>query len=247
MAGSFATTHWTRVLDARAADGPDGRAALEELCGAYWPALYAWLRARGRSEADAADLVQGYFAALFAREGLGKLEREGGRFRDWLLAGLRNHERDEHERGAAQKRGGGRLPLSFETHFDWRGETRRLELASSVATPEQAFERRWAEAVLERARERVARDLAGGDEGEWKALAPVLEGEPPDKRALAARGLSAVAIRVRVHRLRARLGQAVRDELTATLGPDSDTETELGALIEAISESPVELGGAADE
>ena len=236
MAGSFATTRWTRVLAARGGGDDGGRAALEELCATYWPALFAWARAKGRSEDDAADLVQGFFERLFARDGLAGVEREGGRFRDWLLAGMRNHATDEHRRGAADKRGGGRLPMSLETSFDWSGEEQRFEPRTSASDdPERAFERRWAQALLERARERIEAERS--EDPEFAALAPVLDGEPPDRAALEARGVSAVAIRVRAHRLRERFRSAILDEARATLGPDVDPGDELRALLTSLGDA----------
>jgi hypothetical protein len=44
----------------------------------YWPPLYAFLRHRGYSSADAQDLVQGFFAFLLAEKTLSRADRERG-------------------------------------------------------------------------------------------------------------------------------------------------------------------------
>ena len=67
-------------------DPADRRSALEELLGADWHPLYAYLRRRGRGPEHAADLVQGFLARLLERDAFAGLAREGGRFRGWLLA-----------------------------------------------------------------------------------------------------------------------------------------------------------------
>lgn len=234
MGSSFATTRWTRVLSAGRSgidEDSDSRVALEELCSTYWPALYSYLRARGKSDADAADLVQGFFERLFARKGLGRLAPEGGRFRDWLLAGLRNHAADMRESEGAQKRGGGQIPRSLEREL---AERNSEPSAPGETDPAQAFERRWATIVLERARTRLLDPDKAENPKLLAALAPVLEGEPPDRETLASLGLSPVAIRVRIHRLRKRWRGAVLAELTATLGPGLEPNEELDELLRAV-------------
>lgn len=45
---TFEPTRWSLVLRASAGDEAQRRAALEQLCGAYWYPLYAYLRRAGR-------------------------------------------------------------------------------------------------------------------------------------------------------------------------------------------------------
>jgi len=40
---TFVTTQWTRVLEARG-DSPDAKAALSELCAAYYAPVFAFIR-----------------------------------------------------------------------------------------------------------------------------------------------------------------------------------------------------------
>ena len=80
------TTRWSLVTGAGTGDPADRRSALEELLGADWHPLYAYLRRRGRGPEHAADLVQGFLARLLERDAFAGLAREGGRFRGWLLA-----------------------------------------------------------------------------------------------------------------------------------------------------------------
>ena len=72
----FATTHWSVVLTAGRSDSTRARTALEQLCQTYWYPLYAYVRRRGYSSADAEDLTQGFLARLLELESLADVRRE---------------------------------------------------------------------------------------------------------------------------------------------------------------------------
>ena len=92
----FQSTCWSVVLDLDASDPARARTALEELCRAYWPPLYAFARRKGLAPHDAQDLVQGFFLALCAEDDFRKYVRHpDARFRTWLLSCLRRFEIDE--------------------------------------------------------------------------------------------------------------------------------------------------------
>jgi RNA polymerase sigma-70 factor (ECF subfamily) len=59
--GAFPETRWSVVLAAQGAGGENARRALNELCGAYWYPIYAYIRRTGRTPEDAEDLTQGFF------------------------------------------------------------------------------------------------------------------------------------------------------------------------------------------
>ena len=54
---AFRTTHWSAVLAAGDPAHPGGAKALAELCETYWFPLYAFVRRKGHSPAEAEDLV----------------------------------------------------------------------------------------------------------------------------------------------------------------------------------------------
>jgi hypothetical protein len=76
----FHTTRWSLVASASTEEGEEARAALEELCAAYWYPLYAFQRRRGSDADEAADMVQGFFAALIEKGYVAQADRERGRF-----------------------------------------------------------------------------------------------------------------------------------------------------------------------
>jgi len=221
----FAPTRWSLIAAAQGRSEP-ARAALSELCQLYWYPLYAYLRRRGSSENDAQDEVQGFFADLLAREALAAADPARGRFRSFLLASLSNHLSHERDRANALKRGGGARPLSI----DWLSAEERFQLEPAAAdTPERAFERAWAAALLERTLARLEAEYQATDRGPLFATlrerlgdARGAQPEPP-------------ALRVALHRLRKRYREILREEVAQTVARPEDVDEELRALFEVFS------------
>lgn len=231
----FDDTRWSLVLRAGTSDDVRRREALGVLAATYWPPLYAFLRARGRSGEDAADLVQGVFAKLIAGESIASVEEEGGRFRNWLLTCLVHHERSVGTAARAQKRGGGAGHLSIDREA---GEALFASLqATGAGSPEAVYEMAWARRVLEAARAQLEREhVARGRTRVFRALVPLLDGEDLDRAALArCLEMTPVALRVALHRLRDRFRELILAEVRETVGPDEDSSAELSALLEAVS------------
>ena len=115
--------------------------ALSTLCESYWFPLYAYVRRRGHSPEDAADLVQGYFMQLLERRFIDAAQPGVGRFRAFLLYKLKHFLANERERERALKRGGKTriLPLDIDD-----AESRYGTALAASGTPETEFDRRWA-------------------------------------------------------------------------------------------------------
>src|ERR1044072_2855107 len=88
--GVFLTTHWSMVAAAGQPDSPEGQAALERLCGAYWYPIYSFVRRRGHDAIEAQDLTQSFFARLLERNDLLAADVRKGRFRTFLLSCAQN-------------------------------------------------------------------------------------------------------------------------------------------------------------
>lgn len=102
----FATTCWTAVLAAGGDSSPTGRAALDRLCQAYWPPVYAYARRAGHAPEDARDLTQGFFGHLLETGALARADPQRGRFRSFLLGAFKHFLAHERDRARALKRGG---------------------------------------------------------------------------------------------------------------------------------------------
>lgn len=240
---SFQPTRWSMVRGAKASDPAVREAALERLCAQYWQPLYAYLRRRGRAPEVAADLVQGLFAHLLEGARFGSVREGPGRFRSWLLTALQNFERDVRRRDDADKRGGGRPPISIDAE---EGE-RRLELQGAGGDdPERAFERAWALETLAMARDLLQQELVSAGKGhQFDALLGCLEDRDqarPRAELAAELGLSAVALRVVVHRLRGRYRELLVAVVADSLGERSEAGQELQALASALGGDSAQKG-----
>lgn len=222
------------VLDAGRGDAA-GRAALEELCGAYWYPLYALARRRGLDANAAEDAVQGLFADLLERGDVERADPERGRFRAFLAVAFRNHLANVRDRERALKRGGGRTPVSLDAAA---AEVRYAEASGRALDPEALFDRAWALTLIEGALARLRADYASrGKEALFDALRPTLvEFDPAESRAaLAARlELSEGACKVAIHRLRGRYREALLAAVRDTVSEESEVEAELGRLFAAL-------------
>lgn len=230
-----ATTHWSVVLAAGKSGSPDATDALETLCRAYWYPLFAYARRRGSSPHDAEDSVQGFFERLVSKEVLGNVEREGGRFRAFLLTCFNRYLSDERDRSRRQKRGGGKDTLSI----DARDAEERYQLEPvDFADPVKVFERRWALTVLDRALLRLKDKLgAEGRADIFEHLQGLIVADAGTARHadIAARlGMSPGTVAVTVHRLRQTYRQFLRDEILQTLGRTEEVEDELRHLLSVL-------------
>jgi len=231
----FVATRWSLIAAAQGRSEP-ARAALGELCQLYWYPLYAYLRRRGSSEADAQDEVQGFFADLLARDALSAADPARGRFRSFLLASLSNHLSHERDLANTLKRGGGARPLSI----DWLSAEERFRLEPATAdTPERAFERAWAAALLERTLERLEAEFESKSRGTlFRALRERIgdsSKEIPDTPEVRGLKMNEQSLRVTMHRLRKRYREILREEIAQTVARPEDVEEELRALFETFS------------
>lgn len=230
----FTTTHWTVVLAAKGFPAKRQAAAMEQLCRTYWHPLYSYIRHRGNAPEDAQDLTQEFFARLLDKQWLENVEKNGSRFRSFLLTALNRFLANQHDRAQAAKRGGGQQIISLDVE---EAERRYLQEPASSA-PEQIFDRRWALTVLDRAFTRLKDEtMATGKARQFEVLNPFLSSEPePGEYAAAATDLQSSngTIGVLVHRLRARYRELVRAEISETLADPSQLETEMVELFSAL-------------
>jgi RNA polymerase sigma factor (sigma-70 family) len=232
----FATTRWTLVLAAGEEPSAEASAALTTLCETYWYPLYAFLRGRGHSPADAEDLTQAFFAVVLEKQVIRQADPARGRFRSFLLKCLQNFAANTHAHNTAAKRGGVVPALSLE--FDQA--ERRLSIEQpGPESPERSFDRRWALALLDRVMSRLEGDAVHMDRRtQFEALKPYLTGDEPQLSYAAtakALGMSEGAVKVAVHRLRRRFRDTVRDEIAQTVSSPAEIDDELRHLWSSVS------------
>jgi RNA polymerase sigma-70 factor (ECF subfamily) len=235
-AGSFATTHWSVVQAAVASGSPNAEAALEALCRAYWPAIYAHIRRLGNGPEEARDLAQGFFCRLLEKNWLEEANRERGRFRTFLLAALKHFMANEWRRAQAQKRGGGRILISLDALSSEEGHSWE---PADARTPDQLFDYRWALAVLEQATARLEEECRlGGKVRQFAVLKSFLGGGAEGVTyagAAAELGTTEAAAKMAATRLRRRFRTLLRTVIADTVGSEGEVEDELRHLVKVLT------------
>ncbi len=216
-------------------DGPESAAALQKLCLAYWHPLFSFIRNRGYPHAEAEDLTQGFFARLVEKEILAGLSREGGPFRYFLLAAVKNYLANHWQQEQAHKRGGGCTMVAIDEIADSQWQRHLKE----TATPETLFDRHWAMTVLERVYARLRDEYhATGKGAIFDCLQECLSGLAEGRvygEAAKTLGVSKPALRVTAFRLRRRYGELLRREIATTVSSPDEIDEELRYLIRALA------------
>jgi RNA polymerase sigma-70 factor (ECF subfamily) len=208
-------------MRARGADTQHAEEALEKLCCTYWPPIYAYIRRDGYRAEDAQDLTQEFLSRLVHKEWLTRLQHRNGKFRSFLLTFLKHFLSDQRDRDRALKRGGGAKLIQIDDF----GSKHALsgELASQL-TPEEVFDKRWAETIVHHANERLrAEYVASGNLPLFellKDLAPGERGERTYVEVGARFGMSEGAVKSAVFRFRQRRAAVYRDEIAQTVHPE---------------------------
>lgn len=236
MTSSFHDTRWTLVSRSRG-DDAKARAALSELCEAYYAPVVAFLRRDGRAEDVARDLAHDFFARLLEGGAFDGADPLRGKFRSYLLMALKRFAADQRDHDHAAKRGGGIAHAVLDGGSEQTGAG--LQIADTNAeAPDAAFDRQWALTLLARALAQLERSMReDGKSTHFDALKPWLTAEgdtAPQSDAAARLGMSIEAVKVAVHRLRKRFREAVKDEIAQTLGHAGDVNEEMDALMRAL-------------
>ena len=224
----FESTQWSMVVRARG-ETPDARAALNALCRTYRPPVLAYVRGRGYSPHASEDLAQTFFAHFLEAAYHETADPTRGRFRAFLLTALKRFLINADAEANAQKRGGGmRIDRLDDSLIN------ADQISAEGDSPERAFERSWAMTVLDGAMRRLRTEAdEAGKRDMFDQLKEFLT-EAPDEadyaRAAEALKLRRNTLAVAVHRLRHRLRELVREELSQTTAGRDDLESELRAL-----------------
>jgi len=228
----FTTTHWSVVLAAKVAESSRATEALEKLCRTYWPPLYAFIRREGYDVEEAQDLTQEFFARLLEKDYLGHLHDQRGKFRSFILTFLKRFLSDERGKAAAQKRGGGKTFVSLD---DTSAQEHCLLEPANQVSPDQLFEWRWAQTVLEQALHRLRQEYVACGKtplfDQLKDLQPGEHGTLSYVEVGGQLGMTEAAIKSAVHRLRQRHRELLREEIAETVARPEEIDDEIRYLL----------------
>jgi len=231
---AFPQTHWSVVILAGQSDAKRRHEAFELLFRAYWYPLFSHLRSRGIGRPEAEDLLQAFFVHLVERETLARADRLKGSFRAFLIGCLRNFLANEREHAAAAKRGGYVPPISLD--FDSAESTLVAEGPGPAEDAERDFDQRWAYLLMQRALRQLELDYSER-RPVYLALKEFLTHANEDSRArVAARlGMSDGAVKVAIHRIRARYRELLRAEVAKTVSAPHEIDGELRHLADMLT------------
>lgn len=236
-AGQFATTHWSLVLAAGNREYEESNRALEKLCRAYWPPLYAYVRRRVSDIHEAQDLTQAFFERLLEKQYLADADPERGRFRAFLITAFKRFLSKERDKATAQKRGGSQVTFSV----DFESQDRNWDTRQDTQTAERIYERQWAVTLLNRVMSRLQREMErSGKSQQFQLLKEFIGGTESGTYATVAPmlGLSESAARMAATRMRTRYRETLREEIAQTLASEEDIDDEVRHLFATFAGEP---------
>ena len=232
---AFVTTRWTRVLDARG-DSTEAKAALSELCATYYAPVFAFMRRSVPDEDSARDFTQEFFARLLARGGINNVAPQRGRFRSFLLGAIKHFLADMRDHDRRLKRGGGQANESLDANAETSSGLEAPD--SKAASPDGEFDRKWALTLLGRALAAMAQEYKeAGKSEQFEALKPWLTGDGGNFSQAETAGqleMNEGAVKVAIHRLRRRLREIIKNEISQTVKERADIDSEMHDLLEAL-------------
>jgi RNA polymerase sigma-70 factor (ECF subfamily) len=236
-ARSFPTTQWSQILAAQDPTQPGHRDRLDALLRAYWKPAYAYIRVGWRkSNEDAKDLTQAFFARLLQNGRIAAIQSSGGRFRSYLKQALKNFLIDADR--AAEVRKPVEPVVALEGEVD----------VPTDAVPDRAFDRQWLTCLLDASIARLERELAAENKKAYFDVFRTYLLEPGTERVSVATrsgeiemptygsvakrlGLAESDVRNYLSFCRAKLREILKDGVRDTVDNPADVEDELRALL----------------
>lgn len=232
----FPDTRWSLVSDVKR--GGDARErALADLCRVYWFPIYAFARGKGCDSHLAEDLTQELFVKFLSHDSFADADPQRGKMRTYLLTSMSRLMASDARRRTMAKRAPERTAISIER--DLAEHMLGGDSHSQSLSPEDDFDRRWAEAILREVEKRLAEEHAArGKAEQFDLLKPYLlpgagdGGYPGIAEKL---GLSDGALKVAMFRLRQRFKTLVREEVEQTVTASEDADEELRHLYASLA------------
>ena len=232
----FPETRRSAVIDFNSGDPVLRDSAADALISAYWKPVYKYIRVRwSRSNEDAKDLTQAFFARAFEKEFFCDYDPQKARLRTYLRACLDAFLAREDQAAGRIKRGGGAhtVSLDFETA---EGELRQHDVASGELPPEEYFHREWVRNLFAMAVDELKRECdQRGKQIQYRVFESYdlrEDGDNPTYGSLAAElGISTATVTNHLSAMRHALRQMVLERIRETTATEREYKSEVRAVL----------------
>ena len=232
----FPTTRWSAVVAARSDDPAERQRAYETLIAAYWKPVYKYVRMRwGKSNEDAKDATQEFFARVMEKGFLDSYDPSKARLRTFLRTCVDGLVANLDKAARRLKRGGDAriLSLDFETAD---GELLRIEPPSPDRL-DDFFEKEFIRSLFTMSVEQMRTEFAArGKQTHFRLfeLYDLEEGEGPKLKydELARRfGLAVTDVTNYLAYARREFRRITLDQLAAMCGSEEEFRREARSLL----------------
>lgn len=234
---SAQTTQWSLVLGLKEGSEDDRAHALEELCQRYWFPVYTFIRRQGHEHPDAQDHTQSFFASMLSREAFQLADQKRGKFRTFLFTCLQRHLQQDWRHSQAQRRKPNQELLSLD--FEEGKSLYQLEADDSNLTPDQAWDRKWAQSVVQRVLNQLQEEFQAADKLPlFNAIKPFLttdKGEVSYQEVADQLNMGLNSVRTAIFRLRQKYARTFRNEIAQTVGEEKDIDEEIRDLLTSLA------------
>ena len=135
--------------------------ALERVAALYWKPVYKFIRYKfGKTNEEAKDLTQGFFAAALERDFFQRFDPSKAGFRTYLRLAVERFAANRHQADTREKRGSGVDPVPLD------------QSSATVESPEEIFLQEWRRQLFALALEELRAECAASRRGtEWAVFA----------------------------------------------------------------------------
>jgi RNA polymerase sigma-70 factor (ECF subfamily) len=222
---SFPTTVWTQIWLAQGQDRQNAQLAIGQVIENYWRSVAAFLQRKGLPPEEAEELTQDFFAHFLEKDIVRYVDRDRGRFRNFLLTAVSRYWAEKRRRVSYRMRPRVRL----DAEADYPGHAPVEE-----ETPDLVFARKWAEELVRLCLRRLQDECTETGRGVQFAIFRyrILEHPPRAAKELAAEfGISEMDVANYQRRVTSRFRRLLQEEVRNWVAEDADVESEVRSLL----------------
>lgn len=224
----YSNTRWSVILKYSEDEDEKSKTALNWLAKHYWHPVYYYILYHCRDANRAEDLTQDFFSQLIEKKTLKYVDKNRGRFRNFLKASIKNFLIQMWQKKMAQKRGGNTAIVSLHDLND-----DNMPLKKDSENPERLFDLKWTEALMDRVFKRIQEDFKkSGREKHFEKYRNYLfhKGAEDYKTVSKEFGITVQNVKTSISRLRQKFVQYFHDEVSKTIVNVDEIEDEVKTL-----------------